>query len=175
MLRRPARRAVHKSENTPKQFGDLVNADHIIANSEEAMGLTGERNALAIVDRFSDYKDCFPLATKDADDACGALLEFFGRSRPKYMWTDSAPELIRAISDMKVPKLRLHATKTTGTANAWSVRLLKVREQSSSMLVCQAAFGPLQYVIGVSWTTLQSRTVTRHGIYAITRGSLRVR
>jgi hypothetical protein len=85
------------------EFGDLVKADHIIANSEEAMGLTGERNAFAIVDRFSEYKDCFPLATKDAEEAYGALLEFFGRLRPKYMWTDSAPELIRAISDMKVP------------------------------------------------------------------------
>ncbi len=103
MLRRPARRAVHKSENVPKKFGDLVNADHIIANSDEAMGLTGERNALAIVDRFSDYKDCFPLTTKDADEAHGALLEFFGRLRPKYMWTDSAPELIRAISNIKIP------------------------------------------------------------------------
>ncbi len=56
--------------NKPKKFGDLVNADHIIANSDEAMGLTGERNALAIVDRYSDYKE--------ADEAHGALIEFFG-------------------------------------------------------------------------------------------------
>ena len=44
-----------------------------------------------------------PLMTKTADDAHGALLDFFGRSRPKYMWTDSPPELIRAIKDMHVP------------------------------------------------------------------------
>ncbi len=72
MLRRPARRAVHPEEDAPKKFGDLVNADHIIANSDEAMGLTGERNALAVVDRYSDYKDCFPLDTKDADDTLAA-------------------------------------------------------------------------------------------------------
>ena len=58
---------------------------------------------LAVVDRYSDYVDCYPLMTKSADDAHGALLEFFGRSRPKYMWTDSPPELIRAIKDMHVP------------------------------------------------------------------------
>ncbi len=81
----------------------LVNADHIIANSDEAMGLTGERNSMAIADRFSDYKDCFPLDTKHADEAHGALLEYFGRTRPKYMWTDSTPELIRAISDLRIP------------------------------------------------------------------------
>ena len=55
------------------------------------------------LDRYSDYQDCFPLATKLADEAYGALLEYFGKLRPKYMWTDSAPELIRAISDMKIP------------------------------------------------------------------------
>ena len=37
----------------PKKFGDLVNADHIIAHSDEAMGLTGERDALVVVDRYS--------------------------------------------------------------------------------------------------------------------------
>ena len=87
----------------PNKFGDLVNADHIIAHSDEAMGLTGERDALVVVDRYSDYVDCYPLMTKTADDAHGALLDFFVRSRPKYMWTDSSPELIRAIKDMHVP------------------------------------------------------------------------
>ena len=41
----------HDPEKAPKKFGDLVNADHIIAHSNEAMGLTGERDALAVVDR----------------------------------------------------------------------------------------------------------------------------
>ena len=102
MVGKSARRVKHDPASTPKKFGDLVNADHIIAHSDEAMGLTGERDALAVVDRFSDYVDCFPVMTKTADDAHGALLEFFGRSRPKYMWTDSSPELIRAIKDMLV-------------------------------------------------------------------------
>ena len=30
----------------PKKFGDLVSADYIVAQSEESMGLTGERDAL---------------------------------------------------------------------------------------------------------------------------------
>ena len=107
MLRRPARRVVHDLAAMPKKFGDLVNADHIIAHSDEAMGLTGEPDALVVVDRYSEYDDCFPLMTKTADDAHGALLDFFGRNRPKYMWTDSSPELIRAIKDMNVPHLSL--------------------------------------------------------------------
>ena len=35
MLRRPARRVVHDPAAMPKKFGDLVNADHIIAHSDE--------------------------------------------------------------------------------------------------------------------------------------------
>ncbi len=78
MLRRPARKQVRSGSDLPKKFGHLVHADHIIANSDEAMGLTGERNAMAIVDRYSDYKDFFPLFHKDAEEAHGALKEFFG-------------------------------------------------------------------------------------------------
>ena len=45
------------------------------------------------------------MITKDADEAHGALLDFFGAEwrKVKYMWTDSAPELVRAISDLKIP------------------------------------------------------------------------
>ena len=50
MVRKPARRIDHDPALAPKKFGDLVNADHIIAHSDEAMGLTGERDALAVVD-----------------------------------------------------------------------------------------------------------------------------
>ena len=52
---------------------------------------------------YSDYVDCYPLMTKSAEDAHGALLDFFSRGCPKYMWTDSSPELIRASKDLHVP------------------------------------------------------------------------
>jgi hypothetical protein len=123
MLRRPARRAVRNPGDAPNKFGDLVNADHIIASSDEAMGLTGERNAMAIVDRFTDNKDCFPLATKDADEAHGALLEYFGRLRPKYMWMDSTPELICAISDLKIPHGK--ATPSRHQNNGYCERVVR--------------------------------------------------
>jgi hypothetical protein len=138
MLRRPARRAVRNPDDIPRKFGDLVNADHIIANSDEAMGLTGERNAMAVVDRFSDSKDCFPLATKDVDEAHGALLEYFGRSRPKYMWTDSAPELIRAIADLKIPHGK--ATPARHQNNGYCERIVrKIVEGARGVGACRFA------------------------------------
>ena len=87
----------------PKAFGDLVNADHVISKSDEAMGLTGERDALVIVDRATDYMDCFPLQTKSAPDAAGALTEYLGTVKPKRIYTDAAPELIRACKDLRYP------------------------------------------------------------------------
>ena len=80
MSRRPSRRqhGTHGSRAPPLKFGDLVNADHVIAHSEDAMGLTGERDALVIVDRYSKYVDIFPLKSKDADDAYQAFVEYVG-------------------------------------------------------------------------------------------------
>ena len=133
MLRRPARRVVHDPAAMPNKFGDLVNADHIIAHSDEAMGLTGERDALVVVDRYSEYVDCFPLMTKTADDAHGALLDFFGRNRPKYMWTHSSPELIRAIKDMNVPHGK--ATPSRHQNNGYCERTVrKVIEGARTLL-----------------------------------------
>ena len=127
----------------PKKFGDLVNADHIIAHSDEALGLTGERDALVVVDRYSEYVDCFPLMTKTADDAHGALLDFFGRSRPKYMWTDSSPELIRAIKDMHVPHGKATASRhqNNGYCDAQFARSLKEQGRFLTTRDFRAAFG----------------------------------
>ena len=93
MQRKLARRR-RLGGTTPTKFGEEIVADHIMSHSDEAMGLTGERDALVILDRGTDYKDCFLLFTKDADDAYGAFIEFLGRRRAEYAWTDSAKELI---------------------------------------------------------------------------------
>ena len=65
------------------------------------MGLTGERDALVILDRAEpNYIDCFPLMSRHNADAYGALKEFFGDVVPKRIYTDNAIELIRIIGRM---------------------------------------------------------------------------
>ena len=83
------------------------------------MGLTGERNALDILDRGTDYKDCFPLLTKDADDAYGAFVEFLGKRRVEYAWTDSAVELVKALQDLGIP----HGKATPGRHQANAISM----------------------------------------------------
>ena len=125
MTRRPARRIVRDPDSLPKQFEELVNADHIVAHSEESMGLTGERDALAVVDRATGYTDCFPLMSKSADDAHGAMLEFFGPQigQVKLIHTDMAPELINAVSRMGIPHSK--STPYRDTSNAVCERVVR--------------------------------------------------
>ena len=83
--------------------------------------------------------------TKSADDAHGALLEFFGRSRPKYMWTDSSPELIRAIKDMHVPHGK--ATPSWHQNNGYCERTVRDIFEGARFLTTlgfRAVFGALR-------------------------------
>ena len=75
-VRTPARRQHRTPEELPKKFGELVNADHVLAQSPEAFGLTGERDALAVVDRYSGFIDAYPLQSNSAEDACASLVTF---------------------------------------------------------------------------------------------------
>ena len=62
----------------PEAFGDQVTADHIVSRSEISQGLIGEKNALVLLDRATGYIDCFPLGTKNSDDAWDAFNEYLG-------------------------------------------------------------------------------------------------
>ena len=56
MMRRYAKRRKTLPQRIPEKFGDLVNADHPLAQSQESMRLFGERDALLIVDKV--YASC---------------------------------------------------------------------------------------------------------------------
>ena len=87
MIRKPARRRTKKPDvDKITKFGDLVNADHVLAQSEEACGLFGERDALVVVDRYSKYLDAYPLMSKSTEDAKASLIDFFGTDKPKDVY-----------------------------------------------------------------------------------------
>ena len=64
----------------PESWGDQATADHIVSRSEASQGLTGEKNALVLLDRATWYIECFPLGTKSSGDAWDAFNEFLGPS-----------------------------------------------------------------------------------------------
>ena len=88
----------------PESFGDQVTADHIISRSTASQGLTGEKNALVLLDRATGYIECYPLGTKSSSDTWDAFNEFLGPAGyVRSLYTDDSPELIKTAKDMKVP------------------------------------------------------------------------
>ena len=88
----------------PESFGDQVTADHIISRSTASQGLTGEKNALVLLDRATGYIECYPLGTKSSSDTWDAFNEFLGPAGYiRSLYTDDSPELIKTAKDMKVP------------------------------------------------------------------------
>jgi hypothetical protein len=110
MQRAPCRRKKWFKGPKPETFGDQVTADHVVANSDRSMGVTGEKSALIIGDRATGYIGGFPLVSKDAEDAEHDIREFAGSHKIKRAWTDCSPELILACRRMKI----LHDKATPG-------------------------------------------------------------
>jgi hypothetical protein len=80
--RKPAKKKTGEPEHPPRCFGDQITADHVVANAEKSQGLTGDKDALVIKDRFTKYVEGYPLPTKSADDAYGAFRDsLVGNSR----------------------------------------------------------------------------------------------
>jgi hypothetical protein len=106
------KRAVsHSVEPAPTRFGEIITADHILANSEEAEGILGERTALSIYDLGTAVTDCYALRDKTADEAYAALQDFRGpRAQFDYVYTDNSPELAKALADLGFP----HGKSTPG-------------------------------------------------------------
>ena len=80
------------------------------------------------MDHAVTYMDCYPLMSRHADDANGALREFFGETVPRRMYTDNAPELIRACKDLKYrhdKSTPCTGTRATAIANALYARWWK--------------------------------------------------
>ncbi len=105
-------RQVEGSElGKPEQFGDQTTADHLITRDELDKGSEGQETAVVVMDRFTGWRDCYPKASKSADDAYAALLDFQGpKDTVKYFYSDSSPELQKAATDLGW----CHGTATPG-------------------------------------------------------------
>ena len=86
----------------PENFGDQVTADSLFAADAESVGLDDDSCALLRLDRGTEYIDAFPMADKTAESCGAALLDFAGpNDYISELYTDGAPELIRAAQDAK--------------------------------------------------------------------------
>jgi hypothetical protein len=76
MQTKPARQVEGSELGEPVAFGDQTTGDHLITQNELDQGSEGQETAVVLKDRFSGWRDCYPKASKSADDAYAALLDF---------------------------------------------------------------------------------------------------
>ena len=83
----PNRKAKNKTKNSspdegeeipPKKFGDAITGDHFIAHDELDSAITGEKAALVLRCRSTDWISCYPTSGKGADEAETAMIDFQG-------------------------------------------------------------------------------------------------
>ncbi len=95
------------SETTEKPvgFGDIITTDRMIAPREESEGILGEKTALIIYERTPHFTACYPLKTKNADDAYRALQHFRGPNGYfHYVYSDNSGEIWKAVDTLGFPQ-----------------------------------------------------------------------
>ena len=140
MQRKPCKRKVKipkLDKNTNHPFCEQVTADHVVANSERSMGVTGAKDALIIGCRGTRYFDGLPTSSKNARDTTWAINQFKGTTTIKELYSDNSGEIGKAADWLGIP----HPTSTPHKpqTNGCAERLVrKVMEGTRCALPRQA-------------------------------------
>ena len=132
----PARRSsplVDDEGESPKAFGDIVTADHIILGNDA----DDDNNcALVVLDRATRYLAAYPQKAKATEETLASLRHFSGQDEVKLFYSDNAPELLGAAREMKLE----HRTSTPGrpSSNGVAERAVKSVLEGSRCLLSQA-------------------------------------
>ena len=73
-VRKGAYRKRNEPDNPPKQFGDIVCADHLVAEAPHSQGLNVETDALVIGHRWSEWIWGYPVKAREANKSYACFL-----------------------------------------------------------------------------------------------------
>jgi len=104
MIVKHARRKRRRAEDSegPQAFGECVTADHLVSKHEVDYGIDQERFGMVVLDHYSGWVWMFPTGDKTAKTAESCLKRFRGDSEIKLMYTDNAPELVKAVDTLGI-------------------------------------------------------------------------
>ena len=162
MQTKPARQVEGSELGEPVAFGDQTTGDHLITQNELDQGLEGQETAVVLKDRFSGWRDCYPKASKSADDAYAALLDFQGpKDSVKYFYSDSSPELAKAATDLGW----CHGTATPGRkeSNGVAEAAVKAVLQGARSILERAGFKPAWWPAAVKHWCFAANTAIVDG------------
>ena len=117
---------------------------------------------MVLKDRFSGWRDCYPKASKSADDAYAALLDFQGpKESVKYFYSDSSPELAKAATDLGW----CHGTATPGRkeSNGVAEAAVKAVLQGARSTLERAGFKPAWWPAAVKHWCFAANTAIVDG------------
>ena len=116
----------------PVEFADAVTADHSIINEEDQSRFE-DQVALIITDKATGWEQSYPAKSNTAEESVRAFQQFLGPIKPKNVYTDNSPELIKAMKDLQFPHdtSTPHRPQTNGVAER-AVR--RVKEGTSCAL-----------------------------------------
>ena len=114
---------------TATEFAHSLTLDHLILQKEEDLSRKGERVAAVILDIATRWLNAFGASTNSALETRKAMKHFLGpRVDPDHIYSDNAPEIIKAIKDLnwddRHDTSTPHRPATNGIAEH-AVRLVK--------------------------------------------------
>ena len=145
----PHRKAKHgppdPDTEPPNLFGDQATMDHIIYG-EGDQSQRKCKAALVCYERATHWLDSFPAVTNDTMCTKQALIEFYGGTlKPKKMYSDNAPELLKACSELEYP----HDTSTPHRPQSNGVSERSARKvRRDKMCIATVWFAPFMVVLG---------------------------
>ena len=78
--------------------------DHMIQRSGEfTTGVLGKLDALAVLDVYSRWKRCLPVASRDHHTTLTELKHLIGRRKVRFLYFDAAPEFGSVCSELAIP------------------------------------------------------------------------
>ena len=128
----------HKTEDDrPKEFGERITADHLVAHSEDSEGITGDKDAFIIGDLHSEWIYGYPVNSRDTDDTYACFTHFLGPDMVMgHLYSDSSKEIEAAAKSLGVPHTQ--ATPGMHRTNAKAESHVKIVLRGTRTLLCQA-------------------------------------
>ena len=126
----------------PEAFADQVTADSLIMGSGEH-SVRGDTTALVCFDRYTKFLYAFPDKSHNVNAIVSAFQKYFGKAIPKHVYTDSAPELSKAIKQLQFP----HDTSTPHRpqSNGVSERAVRKVKEGTRCILNQSGLMSLSW------------------------------
>ena len=138
LSKRGGKTSLEDTKGGPRKFGDLVTADHLISKSDTDLGTHESKVAMVMLDHATNWTRIFPGAAKAADLAKRAIEDFKGDDKVREIYTDNAPEIIKAVKELKLR----HETSTPyrSTTNSKAERAIRKVLEGTRTVLEQSGF-----------------------------------